>query len=316
MTVLIGTDEAGYGPNLGPLVITATAWRLPAGCRPSDIGALLADGITSERDSTGNRLQIADSKRVYASGGSLERLECPVLAILRVLGQTPRTAEDLGSVLAGPDFLTGYREECCRCEERLRLPCDAQDSDVAATAGRLQQILDASGVRLLAVRSCVLFPPEFNRRIAAEESKGRVLSVATLQLVDTILQGIGTDEATVICDRHGGRRRYDGLLRDVFGDQFVFRMEEGRALSRYRLGRREFWFQTKAEQHLPVALASMVSKYVREIAMREFNAFWKAHLPELKPTMGYPVDAVRFMNDIESVRTALGIERSVLWRSR
>ena len=28
MTLVIGTDEAGYGPNLGPLVVAATAWRV------------------------------------------------------------------------------------------------------------------------------------------------------------------------------------------------------------------------------------------------------------------------------------------------
>ncbi len=26
---VIGTDEAGYGPNLGPLVISATLWETP-----------------------------------------------------------------------------------------------------------------------------------------------------------------------------------------------------------------------------------------------------------------------------------------------
>ena len=29
MAYLIGTDEAGYGPNLGPLVISATLWEVP-----------------------------------------------------------------------------------------------------------------------------------------------------------------------------------------------------------------------------------------------------------------------------------------------
>ena len=29
MGYLIGTDEAGYGPNLGPLVISASVWHVP-----------------------------------------------------------------------------------------------------------------------------------------------------------------------------------------------------------------------------------------------------------------------------------------------
>src|ERR1700720_265191 len=29
MGFVIGMDEAGYGPNLGPLVLTATVWEVP-----------------------------------------------------------------------------------------------------------------------------------------------------------------------------------------------------------------------------------------------------------------------------------------------
>ena len=29
MGILIGMDEAGYGPNYGPLVVAATAWYAP-----------------------------------------------------------------------------------------------------------------------------------------------------------------------------------------------------------------------------------------------------------------------------------------------
>ena len=31
MRYLIGTDEAGYAPNLGPLVISATVWEIDDG---------------------------------------------------------------------------------------------------------------------------------------------------------------------------------------------------------------------------------------------------------------------------------------------
>ncbi len=37
MGYLIGTDEAGYGPNLGPLVISATVWEVPDGVGSEDL---------------------------------------------------------------------------------------------------------------------------------------------------------------------------------------------------------------------------------------------------------------------------------------
>ena len=37
MGYAIGTDEAGYGPNLGPLVISATVWEIPDGVRAGEV---------------------------------------------------------------------------------------------------------------------------------------------------------------------------------------------------------------------------------------------------------------------------------------
>jgi hypothetical protein len=82
------------------------------------------------------------------------------------------------------------------------------------------------------------------------------------------------------------------------------------------VGDSEIRFRTKAEAHLPVALASMVCKYVRELAMDLFNDFWAKHVPGLKPTKGYPVDAKRFKNDIAEAQRQLGITDDVLWRER
>ncbi len=41
MAYLIGTDEAGYAPNLGPLVITCTVWRVAKGPADLDLYRLL-----------------------------------------------------------------------------------------------------------------------------------------------------------------------------------------------------------------------------------------------------------------------------------
>jgi len=42
----------------------------------------------------------------------------------------------------------------------------------------------------------------------------------------------------------------------------------------------------------------MTAKYLRETAMRAFNAFWAERVPGLRPTAGYPGDARRFREEI------------------
>ena len=120
----------------------------------------------------------------------------------------------------------------------------------------------------------------------------------------------------VVCDKHGGRNRYDGLLSEAFGDQLVLRREEGAERSSYRLGSMDVCFQVKGERHFPVALASMVAKYTREVAMEAFNGYWADVCPGVKPTRGYPVDARRFRDDVGGRLDEFGIEESVFWRQK
>ena len=96
----------------------------------------------------------------------------------------------------------------------------------------------------------------------------------------------------------------------------VFRMGESKERSTYRVGSTEVRFQMRAESHLPVAVSSMFCKYVRELAMELFNQFWQKHLPDLKPTKGYPLDAKRFREEIAAKQRELGIPDRVLWRNR
>ena len=51
----------------------------------------------------------------------------------------------------------------------------------------------------------------------------------------------------------------------------------------------------------------MISKYLRELLMHRFNAYWKSLIPEVQPTAGYYSDGVRFLRDIEAKRVELGI---------
>jgi ribonuclease HII len=98
-------------------------------------------------------------------------------------------------------------------------------------------------------------------------------------------------------------------------------LEEGALRSSYRvlgLGREvRLTFQPRADaEQFCVALASMVSKYVRELLMGELNAFWQGHVPGLRPTAGYPGDAARYFEAIRPAAQRLGIPEAAIWRRK
>jgi hypothetical protein len=106
----------------------------------------------------------------------------------------------------------------------------------------------------------------------------------------------------------------------LFPDVLIEVARESRAQSTYRWGpkatRCVIDFLADGERALPTALASMVSKYLRELSMLAFNGYWRRHLPELKPTAGYPGDSRRFKAEITPLQQSLGIDDRLLWRSR
>ncbi|MCA1686984.1 MAG: hypothetical protein LC745_13645, partial [Planctomycetia bacterium] len=76
----VGIDEVGYGPNLGPLVMSAVVAEGP-GDRPPDLWHdLEATVCRAGRDR--DRLWVDDSKALYKPGLGRERLGAACLAVL------------------------------------------------------------------------------------------------------------------------------------------------------------------------------------------------------------------------------------------
>ena len=316
MPLLIGTDEAGYGPNLGPLTITATTWQLPEDVAPDQLWALLVDVLTDAPERKDARLHVADSKQVYSAGRSIASLERSVHAFLRILKLPTDGVEPLCNAIGAERFASDYAEVRGDVVEEMTLPTVADVTDIQMHEDAVRDALTQTGIKLLNIRTRIMFAPEFNEAVAETNSKGKVLSAATLQLIRDDVSDAEEPAGWVFCDKHGGRNRYDDVISDAFPDKFVFCQEESGPRSLYKVGDLEFCFRTKAEALLPVALASMVSKYVREVVMMQFNRFWKHHKPELKATKGYPMDAKRFWIDIADTAASLGIEKDSIWRCR
>jgi len=321
MAYLIGTDEAGYGPNLGPLVISATVWQAPDDCRDADWYALLADVVSREGHPhrRPSQVPIADSKSLYKPGGSLRNLECGVLTALRAIGRQPGHWRAAWTTLSPQNSEALDRDPWYRDFE-LALPLAHHQDSLDRLAETFFQGLQRVGVRLLTMRSVAVSPERFNGWLDRLRNKATVLSTLTLELIKTVLPPPDGQAVLVVCDKHGGRQRYADLLQATFPDYLVEIFAESAVRSIYRWGpasgRVEFRFLEKAERFLPVALASMMSKYLRELAMLAWNAFWQKHVPGLRPTAGYPVDAVRFKKEIEACQRQLEISDRRVWRNR
>jgi ribonuclease HII len=277
--LIIGTDEAGYGPNLGPLVISATVWESPTDNLLPLLAQLKSYGI-----------QIGDSKKLYHGGGSLTALEYGIMIPLRYLGKP-------------------YQ------------PLNADEATLKKQTTIFAKILSENKIRLCDILSRIIEPEEFNSQLDRFDSKGSLLSDATLALITEALNAHSvTTPVLILCDKHGGRNHYLDLLTEYFPDSWIQVIQEGRASSIYRLTYKnkplELRFLAKGESQVPVALASMNSKYLRERAMIQFNEFWRENIPDLKPTAGYPEDAQRFKKDISAVQNKLGIKDETLWRKR
>jgi hypothetical protein len=322
MPYLLGTDEAGYGPNLGPLVISASVWQVPEGVRGDELYQRLQSTIApapARKDDNRGLLVIGDSKTLYQSGNGLRQLERGLWAALSVLEKRPTTCGDVWSILTGPNCVSRREAFCDGCDA-WTAPRDLDPTEVEGRLPKLCASFAAASVKLVDLRSVAVFPREFNETVDGCKSKGAALSRWTLELVARLIERLPDDRVFVVCDKHGGRDRYLPLLMDFFPETFIEVVAEGRAKSVYRFApperRVEFCFQAKGESHMPTALASMASKYLRELAMQAFNAFWLQHVPGLRPTAGYPVDALRFKSDIAAAQQALGIEDRILWRAK
>lgn len=313
MAKLIGMDEAGLGPNFGPFVVAVTVWDVPRRPRDFDFWGTFSDVLTNSPIADERRLHVADSKQVFQPHRGLGGLEKGVLSALRLLGQAPRSYDELLHCLApttsqsDPD-----QSRCCYDDNDFELPSESHDFSIADD---WRESCQRNRVKLEAIKAVVIEPRQFNRLIREYDNKSLLVSRVAFSLLRSVWEP-GDTETFIVGDKHGGRNRYDQLLSEVLDGEMIFRLEEGAERSDYRVGKTVLRFQPRAEEHGPVALASMTAKYVRELAMAQFNRYWARYVEGVKPTQGYPVDAHRFRGDIAEAQRTLGIHDDDLWRCR
>ena len=192
---------------------------------------------------------------------------------------------------------------------------------IEIAAKKLFEASHAQELRWGPIRSVVVCPGRFNDLVDRWDSKAAILALGLVELMRHHLAQNEKEAVYVVVDKHGGRNRYSAIVQEAVGAGITLAVEEGADRSVYEVKGLDhplrMTFCPRADSaDMCVALASMFSKYLRELLMAEFNDFWRKHMPELVPTAGYPVDAGRFFADIQPVRERLGVSDRRLWRQR
>ena len=319
--ILAGIDEAGYGPLLGPLLVGCSAIRVPDALEPPDLWQLLRAIAGKSRDRTGRKLHINDSKQVYTPAQGLKELERSVLALS---GAWAGKVDSLDGLIAAVDpqaapLLQEHR--WYTPAENERFPIEADGVSLRIMASAMQAEMSRLGVAMVHLGAKVAPEKYLNRMFDITRNKSSVLFSLSAIHLDHLLRNFGDQRLIIHCDRQGGREHYGGLLRLMFEDWSLVVVKEEEGYSGYELHRSghivQIIFREKAEaQWMPVAIASMLAKYLREALMGRFNAWWVGQQPGVVPTAGYYTDGMRFLADVQTRRMELGIEDGEMVRSR
>jgi hypothetical protein len=325
--VRAGDGDAGGGTGgsvakpqaAGCAVDTATMDQAPLPC----VWKRLRKLVSKNRLRTGRKLHVNDSKQVYSPALGVRELERSILSLATTcFGWCGSLGELLEHVAPHVvDELAEYAWYAAPPAERFPIEVDAAGVQTFANGLRLE--MERTRTSCVHIGARVVLERRFNELLDGTRNKGAALFSTSAIHLDHLLRTYSDAPGglAIFCDRQGGREHYGSLLRLMFPEWSLHIIREVDGHAEYILEQDQrlvrLIFCEKAEaQCLPVAVASMVSKYLREALMRRFNAYWRSHLPELAPTAGYYGDGERFLKDIALKRAELGIGDELLVRSR
>jgi ribonuclease HIII len=336
--LIIGVDEAGYGPSMGPLVVCATAWRVPI---DYDVEQM-SDRLLPEFQAKPIReivlhVPMGDSKKVNREKYGQQSLALGAKFLLNAVTSTSEQEPIAGHLPCGSANASSLLKKIARldAERLLTVPWYADQPGSVEPFAMLEKFdttnafeaaerkLLADGIELIGLQARILAEPEYNRQIDRLGNKSTLLSELSLDLVrKSICVSAKPEESVfVYCDKHGGRNRYSGVLLSTFDQEWFTVLMEGQKCSKYSA----LWdkhsltiqFKVEGDSIFPSAAASIVAKWTRESLVTRLNSYWQSQLMQpIVPTAGYYVDALRFAEEIKPVVQKLRLSDDEWWRKK
>ncbi len=339
MIVYAGIDEAGYGPMFGPLVVGRSVLAIERDRvdshlvdYPDQLWDRLSQAVCRTLSDRRGRIAVNDSKKLRTAASGIRHLEIGSLAFAALAGHRPESVDqwlDLLGERCHHDLAATPWYQPDQDQPWAALPCTVAQGELAVARGLLTATARLQGIQALDLGASVVLEDRFNQMVAATRSKASVSFTFVAGHLQAVWEQYGCHGPVVVVDRQSGRVRYRRLLAEVFPHAAITILEEGPQRSCYQIEsepghpRRDpglhrsmtVRFEVEADtMHMPTALASMVSKYTRELMMSRFQVWFAKHAPEIQPTAGYAQDAKRFWQQIQPILPRLAIRDDQLKR--
>lgn len=283
---LVGIDENGFGPVLGPLNVTGVLFEVER--YEHNLWEKLND-VFSRKFSQKNRFKLTDSKQMtprewekialilyFLLFKEIPRFSSTFLKkfILKEKSLVKKCGEEEKNMCWEPDFSLPLWEERNFLEE------------IPPAGKRTKDILEREKIRILALNTLICCPYNFNFLLQVYNK-----AELNLYLFETLIKYYYQKyrgEFLFICGKIGGIKYYHRYFK-LLNKYHCLKFSEKDELSEYHfenLGKVSF-IKDGDENYFPISLSSIIGKYIREIFMRRINTYFSSRVSGLPYVSGY-----------------------------
>ncbi len=250
-----GIDENAFGPIIGPMTVSGVVLQVP------DDPILYLDmrNMALPRG-------LADSKKVFTRSKTSYSLgEITALSIVQLAHGRPVSTigELIDLIVDGGMSRIMASPLLSSLDYDVKLPIWAKFVDETP----LREWLTGMDIELVDVKVEVISSTEFNEMLKTLSSKLQLDFIKFFKVMERL-----SDFDVAMCGKIGGTKYYLPLFNLIGLD--AEKVKESRNASVYRLqnGREVHFILDGDSKFLPIAMASIVGKYMRELFMHLINA--------------------------------------------
>ncbi|MFH0924570.1 MAG: hypothetical protein V1872_02900 [bacterium] len=289
---IVGIDENGFGPKLGPLIVTGSIFEF---CDNSLL--TIWDKKNKEQTSFSSIFQkkdhnttlsskVKDSKVIFKNDlKSKAKGEDIALSYYYLLFQSyPNDVDDFINSISLPPLFSNISS----CENKYHKICWTPKLTIPVWGNSLPTISSTLKTNLLEVKSVVCCPGEFNMRLKRKPNK-ILLNLSYFERLINYFSHTYGSNILYLCGKVGGIKdylKYSSFLSKDHQCQSLAIHEDFSTYYSSSLGIISF-IKNGDQGEFPIALASIFGKYIREIFMERLNNNFSPEIRNNRFISGY-----------------------------